>query len=87
MPGGVFGETAQLSLGIDLPELAALRQIADIVGIGPRLGEERIRQVEDLDEIAVPGRQPQLLVESDDTIGHIVEGDPQFRLALADFVQ
>src|SRR5271169_6759875 len=62
LAGGARSIAAQLRFRIHRPELAALRQIADVVGIVSRLGQEPIRQVEDLDEVAVPGGEPQLLI-------------------------
>jgi len=38
-------------------------------------------------EIAVPGGKPQLLVEHRHTISHIVEGNAQLGLGLADLVE
>jgi len=81
VPTGILGVAAKLGLRVGrCAELAALRQISHEVGVGVWLDEERIRQVEDLDEIAVPGGQPQLLIEPGDTIAHIVESDAQDRL-------
>src|SRR6516165_9783111 len=37
--------------------------------------------------IAVPRSQPKLSVEHSHAIDHVVEGDPQFRLTLAQFVE
>ena len=50
-------------------------------------GQIVIGQVEQFLEVAVPGGETQLLVEHRHAIGHIVEGDTQFCLTLADFVQ
>ena len=82
---GVLGEPAQLRLRIDGSELAALGQIANVIGIGSRLGEKPIGHLEDFYEMAVPGSQPQFLVEPDDAVAHIVERDAQDRLLLAEF--
>jgi hypothetical protein len=38
-------------------------------------------------EVAVPRREPQVFVKHDDAIGHVVEGDAQFGLPLADFIE
>ena len=79
---GVLGKAAHLRLWIDRPELTPLGEKAYKIGIGSRLSYKPIRQVEDFREIAVPGSQPPLLVEPDDTVSHVVEGDAQYRLLL-----
>ena len=84
---GSLGDALKLGLRIGArAEFATLGEIADIFRIGSRLGEERIRQIQNLLEIAVPRRQPQLLVEHRHAIAHILEGDPQFGLTLRQFV-
>jgi hypothetical protein len=49
--------------------------------------KQRVGQVEDLLEIAVPGGEPQVRIEHGDAVAHVVEGDAQLGLALADFAQ
>src|SRR6185436_12553665 len=51
------------------------------------LADERVRQIEDVLEIVVPCREPQVRVEHRDAVAHVVEGDAQFHLALPDLVQ
>ena len=83
----IFLIAAQFSLDIDRAELAASDEVADIVGIARPLRQQRVGQVKHLLEIAVPRGEPQLGVEHRDAVAHIVEGDPQFGLTLADLVQ
>jgi hypothetical protein len=85
LTAGILGETSHFRLGIDGPELAALRKKAHQVGIGSRLGEEPNRQVQDFHKIAVPCREPHPLVKPDDTVARVVEGDPQHRLLPPEF--
>jgi len=54
---------------------------------GRPLRHELVRQIEDLLEVHVPRHKPQLAVEHRDPVAHIVEGDAQLGLALADFVE
>ena len=49
--------------------------------------DEFVRQIEDLLEIAVPGGEPMLGVEHRNAVAHVVEGDAQFGLVLADLVE
>ena len=67
--------------------LATFGEIADVVGEGPPLGEDSIGHVEDFLELAVPRHQARRFVEHGDAIAHVLEGDAQFLLALADFVE
>ena len=86
VPAGILRIALQLGFRIRLgTELAAPAKIADIVGIVARLAEKRVRQVEDLLKISVPRGQPQVFVEHDDAVTHIIEGDAQFGLALRQF--
>ena len=52
-----------------------------------RSSRKRIGQIEYLLEVQVPGGEPQLGVKHRDAVAHIVEGDAQLGLALADLVQ
>jgi hypothetical protein len=61
--------------------------VANIVGEARPLGQESIGQIENLLEIAVPRREPQLGVEHCHTVAHIVESDAQLGLTAADFFQ
>ena len=69
-----------------VPNSPRSARIAEVVGIARTLGEKRVGQVEQFLEIAVPG-QPQLGVEHRDAVAHVVEGDAQFGLTLADLVE
>ncbi len=82
-----FGQPAHFRLDIDRTVLAMRGKITDILGKVRTLGQHLVGQVEDLLEIAVPRGEPQLGVEHRDPVAHIVEGDPQLRLALADLVE
>ena len=62
-------------------------EIAEILGKARPPREEGVRQLEHLLEIAVPRGKPRLGVEHDDTIAHVVEGDAQFGLAVAQLVE
>jgi hypothetical protein len=68
-------------------EFATLGEGAKAIGIGGPLLQERVGQVEDALEIQVPGGQPQFTVEHRNAVAHIVKGDAQLGLALADLVQ
>ncbi len=76
--------TSTTRFEIGRAELATLGEIAEIFSKARPPGEERIGQVEQLLEIAVPGGQTQLGVEHRDAVTHVVEGDAQLGLALAD---
>ena len=70
-----------------MPNSPRSARIAEVIGVARALGQKRVGQVEQLLEIAVPGGQPQVVVEHRHAVGHVVEGDAQFGLALADFVE
>ena len=46
-----------------------------------------VGHVEDVLELAVPCDQMRRFVEHGDAVAHVLEGDAEFLLALADFVQ
>src|SRR5215831_4548124 len=68
-------------------ELTTFGEDAEVVGITWTVRKKRIGQRKNLLEIAVPGGEAQLVVEHDDTIGHVIEGGAQFGLTLANFVE
>ena len=76
----------QFRIQIDIPELAVLDQIGDIVAVGAWLGEKGVRQFEHLLEIAVPRSKLRCGVEHDDAVAHVVEGYAQFSLTLRQLV-
>ena len=86
LPSGVFDGAAQLRFEIGRV-LAAVSEIAEILGIARPLRQEGVRQIEHLLEIAVPRGEAHLGVEHDDAVAHIVEGDAQLGLALAQLVE
>ena len=67
--------------------LAALGEIMEILDIARPLGEEGLRQIKDLLEIAVPRGKSRRSVEHDHPVSHVVEGDAQLRLAVAQFLE
>jgi hypothetical protein len=83
---GRFEPSAQFRRDALGAEFAALGKKADVVGIARPLDQQRVGQVEDPLEIEVPRREVLLAVEHRHTVAHVVEGDPQLGLALADFV-
>ena len=85
--GDTLGQPAHLRFDIDRAELAALGEMADKLGGGRPLGEKFVGQVEQLLEIAVPRGQPQFGIEHRDAVAHVVEGDAQLGLALADLAE
>jgi len=62
-------------------------EVADKIGDARPLGQQRIGQLEDPLEIEIPCSKAQLSVEHRHTVAHVVEGDAQLGLALADLVQ
>src|SRR5262249_52735204 len=76
-----------LRLGISLTELPAFGEIADVSVEVMALGQQLVGQLEKFLEVAVPSGEVQRLVKHRHTIDHVVEGDPQLLLALADFVE
>jgi hypothetical protein len=77
----------ELFLDVAGTEFAAFSQDVQIFGIGFALPQQLVGQLEQLLEVLVPRGETQLLVEHDDPIAHVVEGDAQFGLALADLVE
>ncbi len=83
----VFETTGYFRLDVHCPKLTTLGENTEIVGIDRAFGEERVGQIEHFLEISIPRGQSQVLVEHDHAIAHIVEGDPQFGLTLADLIK
>src|ERR1700730_3569062 len=79
---GIFDGAAQLRFEIGRV-LAALREIAEILGIAGPPPEEAVRQIEHLLEIPVPRGKPRCGVEHDDAVAHVVEGEDKLRLAVS----
>ena len=86
LPPGVFDGAAQLRFEIGRV-LAAVSEIAEILGIARPPREEGVRQIEHLLEIAVPRGKARRGVEHDDAVAHIVKGDAQLGLAIAQLVE
>ena len=82
-----LGQTAHFGLDVDSAVFAMLREIPDIGFEARPSANKGIRQVENALEVSVPGGEPELGVEHRDAVAHIVEGDAQFRLTLADLVE
>ena len=87
LPFGIFDAAAQIRFEIGRDIFAARGEIAEIFNRARPLGEEGVRQIEHLLEVAVPRGEAQVFVEHRHTVGHIVEGDAQFGLGLADLVE
>src|SRR5262249_18213701 len=83
----VFNASTEFFVDSKDVKFATPREDTEVISIGRTLGQEVFRKVRDLLEIAVPRRQPKRSVEHSHTIDHIVEGDPQFRLTLPQFVK
>ena len=62
-------------------------EVANVVAKARPLGQQSVRQIEKLLEIAVPRREPLLGVKHRDPVAHIVKGDAQLGLPPADFFQ
>src|SRR6266481_5907267 len=86
LPAGIFDGAAQFSFEIGRV-LAALREIAEILGIVRPRRAEGVRQIKHLLEIAVPRGKSRRGVEHDDAIAHIVEGDAKLGLAVVQLTQ
>ena len=68
-------------------ELAPIREVADVVvKLGPG-SEDAVGQLEQLLKVPIPRREAKPFVKHRDSVGHVVKGDAQLRLALSDFVQ
>jgi len=78
---------AQFPFDVVGTELTAFGKDADIVDIGRALCNPLVRQVQDRLEIAVPCDKARVGAEHDDAIAHIVEGDAQLGLAVAQFFE
>src|SRR3984893_7461216 len=70
----IFDGAAQLRFEIGRV-LAAVSEIAEILGRARPPREEGVRQIEHLLEIAVPRGKPRCGVEHDNAVAHVVEGD------------
>ena len=86
LPPGIFDGATQLRFEIGRV-LAAVGKITEIVGKARPPREEGVGQFEHLLEIAVPRGKPRFGVKHDDAVAHIVEGDAQLGLALAQLVE
>ena len=80
-------EPVHFRLDIDRAVFAMRGEIADIVCKARPPGEKFIWQTEDLLEVSVQRGKPQRTVEHRHPVAHVVEGDAQLGLPLADFVQ
>ena len=83
---GIFDGAAQLRFEIGRV-LAAVSEIAEILGKARPRREEGVRQIEQLLEIAVPRGKPRCGVEHDDAIAHIVEGNAKLGLAVVQLLK
>src|SRR6516164_7200986 len=76
-----------LHLDVDATELAALGEGAQVIGVSRARRHKLVGHIEDLLEIAVPRDEVQLAVEHRHPVAHVVEGDAQFGLTLANLAQ
>jgi hypothetical protein len=83
----IVDRATKLRFEIGRDEFAPISEIAEILGTSRPPGEEGLWQLNQLLEIAVPGSQSPRGVEHDDTIAHIVEGDTQLSLPVAQFLE
>ena len=82
LPPGVFDGATQLRFKVGRV-LAAVSEIAEILGRTRPSREEGVRQIEHLLEIVVPRGKASRCIEHDDAVTHIVKGNAQLGLALA----
>ena len=82
-----FAQPFDLRLGLSFSELAALREMADVVVETVRFGQKFVRQIEQFLKIVVPRSQSQLFVKHGDSVDHVVEGHAQFGLTLTDLIE
>jgi hypothetical protein len=86
MLADLCAQPCNLGLRVGLTELAALDEIADVgVEIGT-LRQDLVGKLKQFLEIAVPGGKVQCFVKHRHPVDHVVKGDPQFLLTLADLV-
>jgi hypothetical protein len=80
-------QALDLLLRVGLIKFAALGEIANVRVEVVALGEQVIGELEQFLKITVPGGEVQGFVEHRYPVDHVVEGNPQFLLTLADLVQ
>ena len=85
---GMFGEVANLLFGVGtFAVIATLSKIADVFGVRPMLFKKLIGYSENLLELAVPCYKARRFIEHGNAVGHVLKGDPEFFLALANLVE
>src|SRR5215472_12138214 len=87
LPAGIFDAAPQFGFELGRTVLAARREIAEILGEARPAGQEGVGQIEHFLEIAVPRREAGLGLEHRDAVSHVVEGDAQLGLSLAQLVR
>src|SRR3954454_22336045 len=83
----MFEAATEFHVGASDIKFAPLRQDAEVFSITRTLSQEIYGKVSNLLEITIPRSQSQVFVEHRHPIGHVVEGNPQFGLTLANFIQ
>src|SRR5215831_16163278 len=86
-PVGVLKTPVQFPFDVVGPELAAFDKNANIFDIGRAFCDHLIGQVQDRLEIAVPRNKARVSAKHRNTVAHIVEGDTQLRLSVAQFLE
>src|SRR5262249_26315840 len=86
LPPGVFVGPAQFSLESGRV-LASIGKIPEVLVKARPLREKRVGQLEYLLEIAIPRNKTRVGAEHRDAIAHVVEGDAQLRLAIAQLLE
>jgi hypothetical protein len=87
LSAGRFDQPAHFGFDIDRAVLAMRREVANVVAEARPLSQQSVGQIEKLLEIAVPRREPLLGVEHRNPVAHIVKGDAQLGLPLADLAE
>ena len=82
------GQPSDLFVGVGIRAVfASGRQTANVIGERQPHAHRLVGQVENFLKIAVPGGKSVVAIEHGDTVAHVLEGDIEFVLTLADFVQ
>jgi hypothetical protein len=80
-------QPAHFGFDIDLAVFAMRCEVANVVAKARPRGQQSVGQIEHLLEIAVPRREPLLGVKHRHTVAHVVKGDAQLGLPLADLAE
>lgn len=83
----MFQATAKLFVEAKCVKFPPFSEDTQVISIARTFNQQSFGQIGNLLEIPVPSGQSQVFIEHRDAIDHVLEGNPQFGLALADFVQ